>query len=145
MAKAAFILLRILTAVASLAACAGTIVVIVFTGLITLAKDGGHIFVTLARFFLSGLRDPGPTPPNPSPIPLPLVALSILFLAMFSSVFTASQKIFLHIVAAMAIVAAAWRISSMVANHDSQLLYLPVIALWFLFYFVCLRRPAHAG
>jgi hypothetical protein len=140
MAKAAFIFLRILTAVASLGALAGALAFILFTSLVTLAKDGGHILLTLARFFLSGLRDPGPTPPNPSPIPLPLIGLATLFLIMFSSVLTPNQKIFLHIVAAMAMVAAVWRIGSMVITRDNHLLYLPVIALWFVYYAICLRR-----
>jgi hypothetical protein len=65
---------------------------------------------------------------------------------MFASVFTPGQKIFLHIVAAMALAAAAWRIWTMVNHSDNQLYYLPVIALWFIYYGVCLRtveQPRH--
>jgi len=58
---------------------------------------------------------------------------------MFASVFTRGQKIFLHIVAAMALTAAAWRIWTMVNHSDIQLYYLPVIALWFIYYGVSLR------
>jgi hypothetical protein len=39
---------------------------------------------------------------------------------MFASVFTRGQKIFLHIVAAMALAAAAWRIWTVV-NHSEKL------------------------
>ena len=58
---------------------------------------------------------------------------------MFASVFTRGQKIFLHIVAAMALTAAAWRIWTMVNHSDIQLYYLFVIALWFIYYGVSLR------
>jgi hypothetical protein len=140
MAQAAFILLRILAALASLGALAATILMIlasVFTGLL---KDGGHVFMTLARFFASGLRDPGPMPPDPTPLPLPLFGLAGVFLLMFCSVFTPGQKIFLHLTAATAFVAAAWRIGAMLVARDGDPLYLPVIALWLVYYVLCLRN-----
>jgi hypothetical protein len=142
MLKAAFIMLRVITAIAALAALAGTIFVLLVTGAFALLKDGGHIFMVMARFFASGLRDPGPTPPNEQVVSLPLVGLAVMFLSMFTSVFTPDEKIFLHIVAGVAVIATLWTTWTISANEGNKMLYLPVIALWFIYYAVCLRRLA---
>jgi hypothetical protein len=142
MLKAAFILLRILTAIASLAALAGTVFALLVTSAFVLLKDGGHIFMTMARFFASGLRNPGPMPSNGPNISLPLAGLAVLFLTMFTSVFTPGEKLFLHIVAGMAVIATIWTAWTMAAGAANKMLYLPVIALWFVYYAVCLRRSA---
>ena len=140
MAQAAFILLRIVAGLVSLGALAVTILIIFFNAYVSLLKDGGHVLMILGRFLVSGLRDPGPAPPPHTPVPLSLFGLAVIFLVMFCSAFTPNQKIFLHITAAMAIAAAAWRIWSMIVTRDNQLIYLPVLALWFIYYILCLRR-----
>jgi hypothetical protein len=139
MLKAAFITLRVLTGIASLAAFAGTLVVIFVTGAFRLLKGGAHAAISVAKLFASGFQKSDPAQPVPHLVPLHLVGLAVLFLSMLASVFTPSQKIFLHIVAAMAVAAAAWRIWTMVHQGDNQLYYLPVIALWFVYYGICLR------
>jgi hypothetical protein len=139
MLKAAFITLRVLTGIASLAAFAGTMVVIFVTGAFRLLKGAAHAAISVAKLFASGFQHSDPASPVPHLVSLPLVGLAVLFLSMFTSVFTPGGKIFLHIVAAMALAAAAWRIWTMVHQSDNQLYYLPVIALWFIYYGVCLR------
>src|SRR5580704_2404074 len=79
------------------------------------------------------------TPPEDL-VPEPLVGRAIVFLAMLASVFTPRHKIYLHIVAAAAVIFGSWRLWSMAASPESPLMYLPVIALWFLYYAGCLRR-----
>jgi hypothetical protein len=140
MALAAFIALRILTALVSLSALAATSLVILANFFVAFLTDGGHFFVSLARFFASGLRDPGPMPPDSTPVPLPLLGLAAVFLLMFCSVFMPGQRTFLHLTAALAAVAAAWRVWVMIAARDSDPIYLPVIGLWLVYYIVCLRR-----
>lgn len=139
MLKAAFITLRVLTGIASLATFAGTMLLIFLTGAFRLLKGGAHAAISVAKLFASGFQKSDPAQPVPHLLSLPLVGLAILFLSMFISVFTPSGKILLHIVAAMALAAAAWRIWIMVHQSDNHLYYLPVIALWFIYYGVCLH------
>ena len=143
MLKALFMLLRVLTGLGAVGALAGTLLVMLVYSAQTALKSGFHIGLTLARFFASGLRDTGSsgsTGPGEHLVPRHLVALAVLFLAMLVSVFTPGVRLFLHIVAAGALVAAAWRAWTMGAAHDAQLQYIPLIAIWFVYYAICLRR-----
>jgi hypothetical protein len=88
MLKAAFITLRVLTGVASLATFAGTMVVIFLTGAIRLLKGGAHAAISVTKLFASGFQKSDPAQPVPHLLSLPLIGLAILFLSMFASVFT---------------------------------------------------------
>lgn len=139
MLKVAFVTLRVLTGIASFVAFAGTLVFIFVTGTFRLLKSGAHAAISVAKLFLSGFQKSDPAQPVPHLVSLPFIGLAILFLSMFTSVFVPGQKIYLHIVAAMAVAATAWRVWIMVHQSDNQLYYLPVIALWFIYYGICLR------
>ena len=139
MLKGAFITLRVLTGIASLATFAGTMVLISHRSLPPpqrwrTRRNLGH---KTLRLGFSKIR---PAQPVPHLLSLPLIGFATIFLSMFASVFTPGRKIFLHIVAALALAAAAWRIWIMVHKSDNQLYYLPVIALWFIYHGVCLRH-----
>ena len=89
--------------------------------------------------FASGFQK-NPPAPDPDPgIPLPLIGLAILFAAMFASVFMPGQKIFLHIVAGIALIAAIWE-AWRTFHATPEMLYTPVIVLWAVYYVLCLRR-----
>ena len=140
MAKAAFIILRVITAIAALGSFVATIIVLVATAALELLKGGAHTALELTKLFASGFRYSGQTPSPPANHHLAMLAgLAIFFLTMFTSVFIPSQKIFLHVVAGMAIVASAGRIWFMAITPDHSVLYLPVIAIWFVYYALCLR------
>jgi hypothetical protein len=147
MLKAAFITLRVLTGIASLATFAGTVVLIILTGTLRLFKGGAHAAISVAKLFISGFQKSDPAQPVPHLFSLPLIGLAILFLSMFTSVFTPGQKIFLHIVAAMTAIAAIWRIWMIATQPDTAVLFLPVLwlvyytaaVLWFIYYIVALR------
>lgn len=119
---------------------AGTMAVFLFDNLIGLIKVGVKTFVAVVTIFASGFQK-SPTAPEPhidfSPL---LMGIAITFLAIFASVFTPGQKVFLHIVAAMAVFAGGWDIYRSTITPAHQTLYLPVIVLWFIYYGVCLRR-----
>ena len=66
--------------------------------------------------------------------------MKITFVAIFASVFTPGQKILLHIVAVMAFGAAAWDVHRSTTTATHEILFLPVIPVWFVYYAVCLRR-----
>jgi hypothetical protein len=142
MHKVLFILLRVGIGIASLAALAGTVLAILVTGAFALLKGGGHIVRAMARLIVSGFRNAGPTPPTEQVISLPLAGLAILFMTMFTSVFTPRERIFLHILAGMTATATVWTVWTISANTSNNMPYLPfmlpVMVLWFVYYGVCL-------
>lgn len=140
MLKAAFILLRVITAIAAFGALAATSIYILVTGAFALLSGGAHAIWHVTKLFASGFRDTSPTPQPRPLITLPLAGLVILFATMFTSVFTPSQRIFLHILAGMAAVAGIWVAWTLQTEPGDKIYYLPVIALWFVYYAVCLRR-----
>jgi hypothetical protein len=145
MLKAAFITLRVLTGIASLATFAGTMVLILFTGTFRLFKSGAHAAVSVTKLFASGFQKSDPAQPVPHLLSLPLMGFAILFFSMFVTAFVPNQKVLLHIVAAMAAIAAIWRIW-MIA-HPPSAAFLPVpwfvyytaAVLWSIYYVVALR------
>jgi hypothetical protein len=140
MIKAAFIILRVLVAIGALLGFAGSLAVILFTNIFKFVKDGVGIFAAVVTTFASGFQK-SPSAPEPGLVfSLPIVGLAVTFAAIFASVFMPGQKIFLHIVAAMSIAAFAWEIWRISTNPQAQAIYWPVIALWFLYYGICLRR-----
>jgi hypothetical protein len=138
--KVAFFILRLFVALGALVVLAGTMAVFLFDNLIGLIKVGVKTFVAVVTIFASGFqKSPAAPAPHVDFSPL-LMGIVITFLAIFASVFTPGQKVFLHIVAVMAVFAGGWDIyrSSTTPNHE--ILYLPVIVLWFIYYGICLRR-----
>ncbi|HTB13759.1 MAG TPA: hypothetical protein VK752_19425 [Bryobacteraceae bacterium] len=140
MIKVAFFILRLIIALGAVAALAATLAVFFAENLIELIKGGAKMVVAVVTIFASGFQK-SPEAPGPSVVVSPILAgLAITFLGMFASVFMPGQKIFLHIVAALSVGAAAydiWR-STTVPGH--QFLFMPLIVLWFVYYVVCLRR-----
>ena len=45
----------------------------------------------------------------------------------------------------MTVTATIYRIWVMTTQHDGQVLYLPVLALWLIYYAICLRRNIPAS
>jgi hypothetical protein len=139
-AKVAFILLRIAVGIASLASLAVTGLVILVIAFFNLAKGFlGAIGAAVVTFASAFQKSPDVPDPDPG-IPLSLIGLAIFFVTMFASVFTPGQKIFLHLVAGMALIAGIWEIWRVTHEPQAQVLYLPVIGLWMIYYAVCLRR-----
>jgi hypothetical protein len=138
--KVAFFVLRLLVGIGAIAVLAGTLLVFLFDNFIELVKGGLKMIAAVVTVFASGFQK-SPDAPGPAVIFSPLLAgIAITFLAIFASVFMPGQKIFLHIVAVMAVLAAAWDIWRSTATPTHPLLFLPVILLWFVYYVVCLRR-----
>ncbi len=144
MLKAAFITLRVLTGIASLATFAGTTVLLFLTGGFRLLKGGAHTAISVTKLFASGFQKSDPAQPVPHLLSLPLAGLAILFFSMFVTALVPSQKILLHIVAAAAAMAAFWRIWLITTQPNSPVLlfwfvYYAVGVLWFIFYAASLR------
>jgi hypothetical protein len=137
--KIAFGILRVLVGLASLASLALTGLIILVTGFFNLAKGLFGAVGSVITVFASGFQKNPPVPDPDPAIPLPLIGLAILFAAMFASVFMPGQKIFLHIVAAMALIAVIWE-AWRTFHATPEMLYTPVIVLWAVYYALCLRR-----
>jgi hypothetical protein len=140
MARIGFVTLRVLVAIAALASLIATglimLVIAFFNIMKGLLSGVGGMIVTFASAFQKS-----PETPNPDPgIPWPLFGLAILFGAMFASVFLPGQRIFLHVVAGMALIAEAWEIWRIATIPNYTMLYTPVMVLWVVYYVVCLRR-----
>ena len=140
MLKVAFFILRLAIAIGSLAVLAGTLAIFLFNNFIGLLKGGVKMIAAVVTIFASGFQK-SPEAPGPSIAFSPLLmGIAITFVAIFASVFAPGQKIFLHIVAAMAFGAAAWDIHRSTTSATHEILFLPVILVWFVYYAVCLRR-----
>lgn len=140
MAKVGFIILRVLIGIGAVISMAVTTLIILVIGFFNLMKGLLGVFGAVVVTFATAFQK-SPTPADPDPnIPKPLIALLIFFFLMFASVFLPSQKIFLHIVAVMGVVAAAWEIWRVVHEPQTQAAYWPLIALWMVYYVICLRR-----
>lgn len=140
MAKIAFIVLQVLVGLAALASLAVTAVVIVVSNLFEFAKGGLKVIGAVVTIFASGFqKDPQVAPPDIG-VALPMLGLLIYFLLMLISVFLPGQKIFLHVVAGMGVIAAGFEIWRVHTTPNSQVLYIPVIVLWAIYYGICLRR-----
>jgi hypothetical protein len=138
-AKIAFGILRVLVGIASLASLAITGLLILVIGFFNLTKGLLGAVGSVITVFASGFQK-NPPAPDPDPgIPLPLIGLAILFAAMFASVFMPGQKIFLHVVAGIALIAAIWE-AWRTFHATPEMLYTPVIVLWAVYYALSLRR-----
>jgi hypothetical protein len=138
--KVAFFIVRLLVALGALIVLAGTMAVFFINNLIGLIKGGVKTIAAVVTTFASGFQK-SPEAPGPSIEFSPLLmGVAITFLAMFASVFMPGQRIFLHIVAVMAVVAGAWDVWRSTTTPTHEILYLPVVALWLIYYAMCLRR-----
>jgi len=139
-AKAAFFILRVLIAIGALAVLAGTLAVFLLQNFIGLIKSGVGMIASVVTLFASGFRN-SPEAPGPSVVISPvLLGLGITFSAMFVSVFLPGQRIFLHGLAVMALAAAGWDVWRATTTPNHEMLFLPLIVLWFVYYGLCLRR-----
>jgi len=138
--KTLFLLLRILTGLSvSFALLVLLAIVLVRSGAVFLKESVGVVGY-VGQLFTSGFtKGNAPPPPRGWVIGVPLVALAALFIAMIVSLFLPDAKIFLHIIAAVAIVALVWFVR-MLLNDDVKLeiLCLPFLAVWFFYYTMCL-------
>lgn len=138
--KVAFFILRLLVAIGAIAVLGGTLLVFLFDNFLGFMKSLLKTVAAVVTIFASGFQK-SPDAPGPQVIFSPLLAgIAITFLGIFASVFMPGQKIFLHIVAALALLAAAWDIWRSSTDAGHPFLFLPVILLWFVYYAVCLRR-----
>ena len=66
------------------------------------------------------------------------MGLAALLVAMIVSLFLPEAKILLHIVAVLAGVAVIWYVRMMLTEVKLEILCLPLVGVWFLYYAMCI-------
>ncbi|MBY0505227.1 MAG: hypothetical protein K2X03_15040 [Bryobacteraceae bacterium] len=145
----AFLLFRYLTGLMLSVGLALLLLITLFHSAVNFAREGAGVLGYVVALFSSGFTK-GTRPPDPRGwiTSMPQVGLALLFLAMIVSLFYPSLKALLHTVAAMGLVALAWYARMMGTEWHLEILCLPLIPLWFLYYGLCLfwfRPVATAG
>ena len=137
--KNLFLLLRILTGLSISTALVILLAIVLLRSGATFLKEGVGVVGYVAQLFTSGFTK-GTTPPPPRGwvVSLPQVGLATLFIAMIVSLFHPDARIPLHLVAAMAAVAVIWYVRMMLTEVKLEILCLPLLAVWFFYYAMCL-------
>ena len=137
--KNLFLLLRILTGLSLSTALVILLAIVLLRSGATFLKEGVGVVGYVAQLFTSGFTK-GTTPPPPRGwvVSLPQVGLATLFIAMIVSLFHPDARIPLHLVAAMAAVAVIWYVRMMLTEVKLEILCLPLLAVWFFYYAMCL-------
>jgi hypothetical protein len=102
-------------------------------------KEGVGVLGYVAALFTSGFTK-GTPPKDPAGwIVSPQQAgLAVLFVAMLFTLFHPGARIFLHVVAAMAAIAVIWYVRMMLTEAKLEILCVPLLVIWFLYYAVCI-------
>ncbi|GEM_PF-1803667 len=103
------------------------------------AKEGVGVLGYVASLFASGFTA-GTRPPEPRGwiTSLPQVGLALLFVSMMATLFFPGAKVALHVVAAMAFVALIWFLRMMLMDLQLEILCLPFVLIWFIYYAWCI-------
>lgn len=138
--KSLFLLLRILTGLSVSTALVLLLAIVLLRSGATFLKEGVGVVGYVAQLFTSGFtRGTTPPPPRGWIVALPQGALAALFITMILSLFHPDERILLHVVAAMAGVALVWYARMLLTNNVKlEILCLPLLAVWFLYYAMCL-------
>ncbi len=140
MAKVLFFILRLAIGVGSILVLAGTLAIFLASNLLELIKGVTKALASVVVLFASGFTKSNPVAGPELQLSPAVLGIAFTFLAIFASVFMPGQKIFLHIVAVMAIGAGIWDGYRSATNPGHPFLYLPLILLWLVYYVWCLRR-----
>ena len=71
----------------------------------------------------------------------PQAGLALLFVAMLVTVFQPGAKNFLHLVAVLTGVAAVWYVRMLMTEARLEVLCLPLLLAWFIYYLLCIFWP----
>ncbi len=141
------LLLRYLTGLMLASAILVLVAIMFLHSAANFAKEGGVVLGYIISLFTSGFTQ-GTAPPDARGwiASVPQIGLVMLFLAMIVSLVYPGAKIFLHVVAVMAIAATIWYLRMIFTDVQLEILCLPVLPVWFIYYAICLfwRGPSIA-
>jgi len=138
--KNIFLLLRILTGLSVSTALVVLLAIVLLRSGAAFMKESVGVVGYVAQLFTSGFTK-GTTPPAPRGwvVGLPQVGMAALFVAMIVSLFHPDARILLHVIAVLAGVAVIWYAQMMLTdNVKLEILCLPLLAVWFYCYAMCL-------
>lgn len=137
--KALFILLRIMTGLSVTSAIVVLLGIVLLRSGAVFLKEGVVTLGYVAKLFMSGFTEgTPPEAPRGLVVSMPQVGLAVLFVAMIVSVLLPGARILLHAVAAMAGLAMIWYVRLVLTDVKLEILCLPLLAVWFLYYVMCI-------
>jgi hypothetical protein len=134
-----FLLLRVTTASLAVGALGILLAIVLLRSGAAFLKESVGVLGYVIRLFTSGFTE-GTTPKEPAGwvVSLPQAGLALIFVAMLVSLFLPGAKIFLHLIAATAVVAVIWYVRMMLTEVKLEIFCLPLILLWFFYYAMCI-------
>jgi len=134
-----FSLVRVTTGLMVVGALVVLLLIILLRSGAAFLKESAGVLSYVAALFTSGFtKGTPPKAPAGWVISLPQAGLAILFVAMLITLFYPGAKIFLHLVAALAGVAAIWYVRMLLTEVKPEIFCLPLVAVWFFYYALCL-------
>ena len=143
--KTLFLLWRVLTGLTATSALLILLAIVLLRSGAAFMKEGVGVVGYVAKLFTSGFTE-GTPPKEPAGwvIALPQVGLASLFVAMIVSVFQPGARILLHVVAALTGVAVIWYVRMMLTEVELEILCLPLLVVWLIYYALCVFWPGNA-
>ena len=136
--KTLFLILRITTGLMATGALLILLAIVLLRSGAAFAKESAGAIGYVASLFTSGFTK-GTAPKAAGwVVSLPQAGLALLFVAMLVTLFLPGNKIFLHLVAALAGLAVVWYVRMMLTQVQLEILCLPLLLVWFVFYAMCL-------
>jgi hypothetical protein len=106
------------------------------------ARQGAEVLGYVVKLFATAFTEGTAPTSDPWRIGAWQIAIGVVSLAMFASVFTPGTRWFLHSVAALAAIVMLGYARTMLTGLTMEIVCLPFLAVWFVYYAACLLRPA---
>ena len=136
--KTFFLLWQLLTGMLATAALLILLVIVLVRSSAAFAKESAGAIGYVASLFTSGFTK-GTAPKAAGwVVSLPQLGLALLFVAMLVTLFLPGTRILLHLVAALAGLTAVWYVRMMLTEVQLEILCLPLLLVWFVYYALCL-------
>ena len=141
--KTFFLLWQLLTGMMATAALLILLAIVLLRSSAAFAKESVGVLGYVASLFTSGFTR-GTAPKAAGwVVSWPQAGLALLFVAMLVTLFQPGARIFLHVVAALAGVAVVWYVRMMLTELKLEILCLPLLAAWLVYYLMCLFWYSH--
>lgn len=138
--NALFIILRVITGLASLGAFMLLSLVVFARDTASTAKQGAQVLGYTAKLFATAFTEGTAPKTEPWAIGPWQVLIGALALAMFVSVFTPGSRLFLHSVGVLAAIVMLGYARMIFTGPGIEIVCLPFLLVWFGYYAMCLFR-----
>ena len=136
--KTFFLLWQVLTGMMATAALLILLAIVLLRSGAAFAKESVGVIGYVGTLFTSGFTK-GTAPKTAGwVVSWPQVGLALLFVAMLVTLFHPGAKIFLHLVAVLAGLTVVWYVRMMLTQVQLEILCLPLLVVWFIYYAMCL-------